>query len=242
VIAIVAALMLVVFVVCGGILAALLLPAVQAAREAARRMECTNNLKQIALAMHNYHNMYGSFPPAYVADENGKPMHSWRVLLLPHLEQQGLYSRYDMSKPWDSPENQAVVQQAVHVYCCPSDSGGPTSQTTNYMVITGKGTLFEDDKSVKIQEIKDGTFDTILVVEVTGSGVHWAEPKDLSVDELSLPSGSGKSPSSRHPGGFSAAFGDGSVRFLTSDTPSSQLRAMVEVDIEGRAQPSAQAQ
>ena len=71
---------------CGGILIALLLPAVQAAREAARRTQCSNNLKQIGLAMHNYHDVNQQFPPAYIADADGQPMHSWRVLILPYLE------------------------------------------------------------------------------------------------------------------------------------------------------------
>src|SRR5690606_17767117 len=80
---------------CGGILVALLLPAVQSARETARRVQCANNLKQIGLAMHNYMDVNGAFPPAYLADSDGKPMHSWRVLILPYMEHRSLYDRYD---------------------------------------------------------------------------------------------------------------------------------------------------
>ena len=103
----------------GGILVALLLPAVQAAREAARRMQCTNNLKQIALAMHNYHDVHGSFPAAYIADENGRPMHSWRVALLPYLERSDLYNQYNFNEPWDSPGNLKVAEQLPQTYRCP---------------------------------------------------------------------------------------------------------------------------
>ena len=78
-------------VLCGGILTALLLPAIQAAREAARRASCSNNLKQINLALLNYENAHKCFPPAYIPDEDGTPMHSWRVLILPYLEQNALY-------------------------------------------------------------------------------------------------------------------------------------------------------
>src|SRR4029453_12945484 len=79
---------------CAPIGVALLLPAVQQAREAARRTQCKNNLKQIGLALHNYADVYGSFPPAYIADETDKPMHSWRVLILPFLDQDQLYKEY----------------------------------------------------------------------------------------------------------------------------------------------------
>src|SRR6476469_182788 len=83
-----------------GVLVALLLPAVQAAREAARRMQCSNHLKQIGLALQNYHDTFGSLPPAYLADSQGKPIHSWRVLILPFLENTTLYDRYSFDEPW----------------------------------------------------------------------------------------------------------------------------------------------
>ena len=85
--------------VCAG----LLLPAVQAAREAARRMSCSNNIKQIGLAMQNYHTAYGTLPPAYTVDAQGRPLHSWRTLILPFIEQQALYGEIDLSKPWNDP-------------------------------------------------------------------------------------------------------------------------------------------
>ena len=94
-----------VVLVCGGVLVALLLPAVQAAREAARRSQCTNNLKQIVLALHNYHDVYKCFPSAVLTDESGRPIRSWRVAILPFMEQQALYKQYDFNQPWDSPRN-----------------------------------------------------------------------------------------------------------------------------------------
>src|SRR5262245_14462685 len=92
-------------VVCGGILLALLLPALQAVRESSRRAQASNNMKEIMLALHNYHDTYGSFPPAVVTDANGKPLYSGRVLLLPFLEQNALHSSFDLTQPWDSPGN-----------------------------------------------------------------------------------------------------------------------------------------
>src|SRR5437588_6801844 len=100
---------------------ALLLPAVQAAREAARRAQCTNNLKQIGLAMHNYHSSNNCFPPAFTTDRDGKPLLSWRVLLLPYLECSSLYANFHLDEPWDSPHNRPLVNQMPSVFACPSD-------------------------------------------------------------------------------------------------------------------------
>ncbi len=175
----------------GGILVALLLPAVQAAREAARRTQCTNNLKQIALAMHNYHDVYGSFPAAYIADENGRPMHSWRVALLPYLERSDLYNQYNFSEPWDSPGNLKVAEQLPQTYCCPSSqASGPGSNLTNYVVIVGDPaqpqpqTLFLPNHWTKISDVTDGTSNTLLVVE-SSMPVPWTRPDaDPTFDEL----------------------------------------------------------
>lgn len=211
--------------VCGGVLVALLLPAVQAAREAARRTQCTNNLKQIALAFHNYHDVYGTFPPAYIPDEDGQPMHSWRVLILPFLESQHIYNQYNFSEPWNSPNNLAVTRQPVPAYSCPSSpANGPGGTETSYMVITGPNTVFDAGKACRISDILDGTSNTIMVVEVAGTGVNWGEPKDLDASTLTYPLGTsgGSTPDSYHPGGLNAALCDGSVRFI-ADTVSPQV-------------------
>lgn len=117
-----------------GILVALLLPAVQAAREAARRMQCSNNCKQIGLALHNYHDAYKSFPMSWYIDipglSPGKTVfnaESWGVSILPFMEQQPLYDRYDhnvMASDQTSPANVAVIQTKLAGYVCPSAPGG----------------------------------------------------------------------------------------------------------------------
>ncbi len=217
--------------VCGGILVALLLPAVQAAREAARRSQCSNNLKQIALAFHNYHDVYGTLPPAYIPDEDGKPMHSWRVLILPFMEQTRIYDQYRFDEPWDSSHNQAVTSVPLPAYNCPSDPGSasPSSMTTNYMVVTGKGTVFEDAKAARFSDIADGTSNTLLVVEVAGTNTHWAAPVDLDAGNIAYPLGSGvpTSPGSRHPGGMNTAFCDGSVHFLADSLAPQIFQALL---------------
>jgi len=216
--------------VCGGILVALLLPAIQSAREAARRAQCSNHLKQIALAFHNYHDVYGTFPPAYIPDEDGQPKHSWRVLILPFLEQSYIYDQYDFDEPWNSPNNLAVTNQAVPVYVCPSNpAGSPGSTETNYMVITGPNTVFDGGKACKLREILDGTSNTLMVIEVSGTQINWAEPKDLDASTITYPLGSpgGNSPSSRHPGGLMAAMCDGSVRFISDSTAPQTFDALM---------------
>jgi prepilin-type processing-associated H-X9-DG protein len=213
--------------VCGG--AALLLPAVQSAREAARRSQCTNHLKQIVVALHNYHDTYGRFPSAVITDKDGRPMHSWRVAILPFLEQKPLYDQYDFNQPWDSPKNRALAGIPMGVYQCPS-ANNPTPTETNYVMIVGKGTIGGlPNEKVGMADITDGTVNTILVVEVVGTGIQWMEPKDLSIEELAarLNDGSAKCISSRHPGGANVAMADGSVRFLSNATDAQTLRRLV---------------
>src|SRR6476620_7242903 len=136
-----------------GVLVALLLPAVQAAREAARRMQCSNHLKQIGLALQNYHDHYHSLPPAYVADADGKPMHSWRVLILPYLEQKALYDKYNFNEPWNGPNNSKLHNEVVRVFCCPSRPGRQTNTETSYVVVTGPGTAWPADKPISFASI-----------------------------------------------------------------------------------------
>ena len=220
-----AAIAIPVLLACTGILVALLLPAVHAAREAARRQQCVNNLKQIALAMHNYHDTYKTFPPAYLEDETGRPAHSWRVLILPFIASNPLYDQYDFSKPWDSPENQRIGQTAVHVYSCPSVSSSPTN--TSYMVITDPDTVFPAVEAIGIQKISDGTSNTLLVVEVPGVSINWTDPTDVSKAELLRAIRNAKT---NHPGGFNVALADGSVRFISTSIDPRTLEALLTRD------------
>ena len=215
--------------ICGGVLVALLLPAVQAAREAARRAQCTNNLRQIAIALHNYHDTFKTLPPAYIPDKDGKPMHSWRVLILPFLEQGGLHQQYRFNEPWDSPHNRALTNVPLPVFTCPS-AAQPNSTETHYMVVTGPGTVFEDAKAIGFSRITDGTANTIMVVEVHGTGVSWAQPVDLDASKLRpapVPNGGPDAVGSCHPGGANVAFCDGSVRFISSTIDPKTFRALI---------------
>lgn len=213
------------------ILTALFLPAVQSGGHSGRP-ECINHLKQIALAMYNYHDTYGCLPPAYIADQDGKPIHSWRVLILPYMEQQALYDQYDFDEPWNGPNNSLLHNTIVDTYSCPSN-GSRTTTMTSYVAITGEETPFAGDQSTALTDFADGTSNTILVVETCGSDIHWMEPRDLATEtiHLAINPGKGKPPgiSSYHPGCANVAFADGSVRFLADDLPAKTLRGMFTI-------------
>jgi prepilin-type processing-associated H-X9-DG protein len=190
------------------VLMALLLPAVQAAREAARRAQCTNNLKEIALAIHNYEVKEGSYPPAAKYDANGKPLLSWRVLILPYMDQQSLYQQFHLDEPWDSPHNMPLAAKMPQAFACPSN---PLAQNmTTYQVIVDPRSLFTGEPSgVRLQDVPDSTSNTLMVLEAV-TAVPWSKPEDLSLASKDPLLGMG----SKHPGGFNAAMGDGSVQFI----------------------------
>ena len=182
---------LVVIVVVLLVLVALLLPAAQTARESGRRVQCASNLKQLAIALLYYEKANGCFPPAYITDKNGKPMHSWRTLILPHMDLSALYNLFKFSEPWDGPNNRKPGTVPVMVYVCPSDPAvrQPAAARTSYVAVVGPNTAWAGDKPRKLADFGKHASTTIMLVEVTNSGIDWAEPKDLSLDSITADSG-----------------------------------------------------
>lgn len=212
------------FFACGGVLIALLVPAFHATREAQRRMQCSNNLKQIALAFHNYHDIYGSFPPAYTVDADGRRLHSWRTLILPFLDQEALYRQIDLNEPWDSPKNQAFNLTVVPTYRCATD---PDARDCSYMAIVGPNTAFPGPTGSKMMTFTDGTANTLLIVEVQGNTRSWMEPVDLDATTMRYQINAGPTePGSSHPGGMNASFADGSVRFLSQKLDPNSVKSL----------------
>jgi prepilin-type processing-associated H-X9-DG protein len=208
--------------VAGGIVA-LLIPTLQSARDAARRARCLSNLRQIALAMHNYHSANGAFPRPAILDEKGKPLLSWRVAILPYVGQQDLYNRFKQDEPWDGPNNKALLKEMPPVFLCPSRTGVEPF-TTTYRAFVGNGAMFEKDQDIGVVNVTDGTSNTIMVVEAK-QAVPWTKPDDLSFHPVAPPSLRGTG--SPHPGGFNAAMADGAVRFIKNTINLDVFRALI---------------
>ena len=192
-------------------------------------MACSNNLHNLALALQNYHDVYGSFPPAYVADATGKPMHSWRVLILPFIEQKALYELYKFDEPWDGPNNSKLHGVSLPLYSCPAHTGKHPQTETSYVAVVGPRTVWPDEKTTRMSDITDGTGNTLLIVEAHNAGIHWMEPRDLDYVQMPMAINPlrGSGISSHHPTLAQAAFVDGSVRALSDNTPPATIRAVL---------------
>lgn len=149
--------------------------------------QCKSNLKELGVALHNYHDEYHSFPPAIVRDGQSRPHASWRTLLLPFIGQRGLYDKYKFEEPWDSPNNKALLTSVPEVFRCPSNRRELSDPTTNYVAVIGPNTAWRSDGTVvSVKDFTDGTSSTILLVEIKEAGIHLFEPRDLSLDQMTL--------------------------------------------------------
>lgn len=202
-----------------GTMVGLLLPAVQASREAARRMHSSNNLKQIGLAMHNFADTYRAFPATAGLDDEGNPLISWRVAILPFIEEQELYERFRLDEPWDSEHNIQLLEEMPDVYKHPSRPTQPGH--TVYQAPVSDESLLRLTEPTRFADITDGTSNTIMILETAADvAVPWTAPEDYEIDE-------------DDPGAnlfvnriTQAVFGDGSVRVLAETIDANVLRAL----------------
>jgi hypothetical protein len=205
--------------------AGLLLPAIQKVREAATRTQSNNNLKQLILALHNYHDQHGHFPPPVIYSKDGKrPLYSWRVELLPYVEQQQLSNEFHKDEPWDSPHNKQLLSRMPKVFALPGRER-PGLTTTCYQLITGPRTPFPTDKTApRLTSFTDGTSNTLLVVEGARE-VNWSQPEDLKLPAT----GSVKQLLGGHFGdSFQAALADGSVYNVKKTVSDQTLRSAID--------------
>ncbi|MBC8872329.1 MAG: DUF1559 domain-containing protein [Planctomycetes bacterium] len=216
-----------------GLLIALVFPAVSVARSEANKTQSSKNMEVIAAAMLSYEADHGSFPPAYIADEDGKPMHSWRVLLLPYLGPgyDHVYEQYNFKEPWDGPNNMNLRYSMPPEYACPADPDASSNYETSYMVIVGDQTMFPGAASVTRSELTDGAAYTIMLAQSPASGVCWMEPKDLDADGMrfEINGREGVEIASRHPGGAHVVTADGESHFLTDDAAPDTVEALTTV-------------
>jgi hypothetical protein len=187
----------------------LVTPPIGAARDNARRVASTNNLKQIGLAMHNYYQANKHFPLPASMDKDGKPLLSWRVHILPFLDENDLYKKFHLDEPWDSPHNRSLIDKMPSCYRMPMSKS--EQGRTNYLLPVGNGAVFEADKPTEFKDIVDGTSNTIMIVEVDDQHASiWTKPEDLPFDPKDPTRGLGRF----FDGGFNASICDGSVRWM----------------------------
>lgn len=212
----------------GTLVSLLLLPMVRFSPNAARRSVCSQNLKQIAAALLNYESTYDALPPAYTVDAKGKPLHSWRTLILPYLESQELHELYetiDLSKPWDDPANEEACNCQVPVFRCPAISC-PHRHTT-YLANVASNGCFRLTEPRHFFEITDGLSQTLMIIEAPSDrSVPWMSPNDA--DEA-LVMDIGLESQLAHATGTQAVRCDGSVLFLFADSPAAVRRALISI-------------
>jgi hypothetical protein len=200
--------------------------------EWANQLHCANQVQQIGLAMMQYAQVYGCFPPAYTTDRNGRRLHSWRTLISPYFDEEA-YKQIRLDEPWNNPHNREAIQkmhQAAWYYCC-FDAANPEGETS-FVMIVGPNTISDGPHSARYGDVKDGLMNTILFVEIKNSGIHWAEPRDLDFAGMSFRINDPKQKgiSSYHPNGAFAVFADGSVHFFRNDTDPKIVKALTTID------------
>jgi hypothetical protein len=209
--------------------------------------ECARNLKQIALALHNYRDVYKAFPWAITYGDEGTPMHSWRVRIEPYMEASGFYWAYDFAEPWNGEKNRLLGDEIPdtfigstltpyrathypHYYRCPSARASQNRMCTNYVMLI-------DDRPGKPNGPPNRpgsvppSFDdksAVIIIEIADSDIHWMEPRDVLLSELSMKINdrSKRSLSSYH-GGACIAHADGSVEILDEATTKERLRELL---------------
>ena len=189
------------------------------------------------MAMHDYHDDHGLFPAAAMES----PPVSWRVSLLPYLENEAVAGKYDRTEAWDSPQNASLQKNRIWPYECPSRPSHYDSQgrfLTSYVVPTSAGAIFDSAGGIPISEVKDGTSNTLLVLEACGTEIIWTDPRDVDASTVEI-SVNGPGPvkgrsdsmiSSWHYGGAQVGLADGSVRFMDKNIDAAVLKNLMTKD------------
>ncbi|MCL2348585.1 MAG: DUF1559 domain-containing protein [Planctomycetaceae bacterium] len=197
---------------------------------ALQRMQVANNMKAIGLGMFIYHDVYKKFPPAYTVDKNGKPLHSWRVLILPYIGQEELYKRIRLDEPWDSEYNKQFHNVKIPTYFNPYCKSNQNAGDTNFCLVTGNKTFGQTNgEGISISKLTDGTSNTIMAIE-RQKPVCWMAPVDIKQEDAFLgfyqkDEGIGGD----YPGGVNVLGCDGAVHFLSDTTDLQKLKALMTI-------------
>jgi hypothetical protein len=194
---------------------------------ASARAQSSNNLKQIGLALHNYHDVHGVLPAAAIVDKKGKPLLSWRVAILPYIEQNNLYQQFKLDEPWDSEHNLKLSKTVVKVYSLPYSAPEKGKENhTHYRVFVGNGTAWDPIQGLKLSQFTDGTSNTFFVVEAAES-VPWTKPEEIEFDP--------QKPMLKHlrfdeKNPCMALFADASVRAISNTIKEDVLKLLIQRD------------
>lgn len=214
-----------------GVLVVLLLPAHRSIRPTARKVQCMSNLRCIGIALQQYHAVHGALPPACTFDSNGRPLHSWRTLILPELGHTELYESIDLTKPWDDPANAKAFETRVPEFDCPAML---PRGLTNYMAAVGPDAFLHPTRPRSFDEIQSPSVTLMLFESDMESAVHWMSPANASIDAFIQFGARSKLP---HSGGINAIMGDGSARFLNQDLDPGVRRKLVSITTSGELGP-----
>jgi hypothetical protein len=190
--------------------------------QATSRAACIRNLKTIGVALHAYHDSNAHFPAAYSANQ---PPHSWRVALLPWMNEQSLFEKYDLNRPWDDGTNPAMLAMRPSAYACPEVTD---PARTSYQAAVGLRTAWPYDTGIRIKEITDGTSNTVMLLDIHDPDVEWTRPSDHTLDQAlyAVRAGQRHSPATTERG-IQMLFADGSVRYVSSKIESNLLRGLM---------------
>jgi prepilin-type processing-associated H-X9-DG protein len=195
------------------------------ARDAARRAQSTNNLKQIGLALHAYGQSQQSFPAGGTFDRMGRPLHSWQAMILPYIELQDLHDRIDFSIPWNNPRNAPLFQTEIPVYLQPGVPAKKDAAGYALSHYAANAHMLGGDHARALRDVTDGTDSTLMAGEAMANFKAWGDPTNWRDPTLGL----NKSPhgfGSPWPGGVNFLFVDGSVRFIKNTIDPAVLKAV----------------
>ena len=185
------------------------------------RARTINNLKFMGWAMHVFTARNGGRLPAAAIRKGDKALLSWRVAILPFLEEHALYERFHLDEAWDSSHNEALLKEMPRVYAAVAHKD-TTPYTTCYQGFVGPGSLFEGEEGTRIADVIDAVSPTLMIVEAAHP-VPWTKPEDVPYSDAEpLPKLGGQ-----FEDGFYVGFADGSVRFLSRRIAPETLRALI---------------